>query len=171
MSFDGSGTYTPPTGTAAVERNLISTSAFNTLIQDIASALTKMICKDGQSTPSANIPLGGNKLTGVGAGTAITDAATITNHVNQTGVYCAVGGTVDAITLAPTPAWTAYTQGQMVLFLASGANTGAVTLNVSGLGAIALQKNGTTALAAGDIPAAGALVIAVYSGAQFRTKI
>lgn len=172
MSFDGSGTYTPPADTAAVSKNFISSSAFNTLINDIAAALTKMICKDGQSTPTANIPLGGNKLTGVGAATALTDAATMTNIVNQNGVFGTAGGTVDVITVTPSPAWTAYATGQMIVFLATGANTGAVTVNVSGLGARSLVKNGTTALAAGDIPAAGALVIAVYtSGNQFTTKI
>ncbi len=171
MPFDGAGTYSQPAGTAAVTKNLISTSAFNTLITDIAAALSKMICKDGQSTPSADIPFGGNKITNVGAGTALTDAATLTNQVNQSGAYCTVGGTEDAIVLTPTPAWTAYVTGQMVLFLASGANTGAVTLNVSGLGPRALVKNGTTALVAGDIPAAGAVVLAVYTGSQFVTVV
>jgi hypothetical protein len=171
MAFDGAGTYTQPADTAAVVRNTISPSAFNTLIADIAAALSKMICKDGQSTPTANIPLGGNKITGLGNATALTDAMNLLNFVNQAGIYCAVGGTVDVITLTPTPAWTSYAAGRMVTFLASGANTGAVTVNVSGLGAVALVKNGTTALGAGDIPAAGALVIAVHNGTQFTTKI
>lgn len=171
MSFDGAGTYVPPSGTAAVAQNLISSAAYNTLINDIATALSLMIAKDGQSTPTANIPFGGFRLTNVGNAAALTDAANVTTIVNQAGVYAVAGGTVDVITLTPTPAWTSYTAGQMVVFLASGANTGAVTLNVSGLGAVALQKNGSSAMAGGDIPAAGALVIAVYSGSVFKTKV
>lgn len=173
MSFDGAGSYSQPANTAAVPNNIISPAAFNTLIADIAAALSKMICKDGQSTPSANIPFGGNRITNVGNATALTDAATLDNVIKGTGVFCVVGGSVDVVTLTPTPAWTAYAAGQMVLFFASGANTGSVTLNVSGLGAITVKKNGTASnLAGGDIPAAGALVLAVYhTSGVFVTKV
>jgi len=77
------------------------------------------------------------------------------------------GGTVDVvtITLAPTP--TAYATGQRFTFISSGANTGAVTLNVNSLGAKAVKKNGTTALVAGDIPS-GAIITVTYDGTNFQ---
>ncbi len=87
------------------------------------------------------------------------------------GTYVAtVGGTADAITLTPTTAITAYAAGQTYSWIASGANTTAVTINVSGLGAKAARKNGTTALAANDIPS-GALMRATYDGTNFQVAI
>lgn len=47
----------------------------NQLNSDLAAGLTNTICKDGQSTPTANIKMGNFKITGLGNGTASTDAA------------------------------------------------------------------------------------------------
>jgi hypothetical protein len=70
-----------------------------------------------------------------------------------------------AVTLAPVP--TAYALGQRLLVLFTNANTGAATINVNSLGAKAITKNGTTALAAGDIPA-GAIKLIQYDGTRFQ---
>ena len=87
---------------------------------------------------------------------------------DNTDIYVAtVGGTVDVITLTPTTPLAAYAAGQKLYFIASGANTTNVTVNVSGLGAKALTKNGTTALVAGDIPS-GALIGIQYDGTRFQ---
>jgi len=66
-----------------------------------------------------------------------------------------------------TPAITAYQAGQMFSFISAGANTGAVTLNVNGVGAKAVTKLGSTALAAGDITA-NAIIIVQYDGTEFQ---
>lgn len=130
--------------------------------------MSTAICKDGQTTITANIPFGGNKITGLGAGTARTDAASLATIQDGTGVYVGtVGGTADVITLTPSPAITAYAAGQTFRFIASGANTTNVTVNVSGLGAKAITKNGTDALVAGDIPS-GSLVEISYDGTRFQ---
>lgn len=57
----------------------------------IATALSLCLLKDGTQTVTANIPMNSNKITGLGAPTASTDAATkgyvddnITTFVNQT---------------------------------------------------------------------------------------
>lgn len=68
---------------------------------------------------------------------------------------------------AAASAVSAYAAGQAFRFVAAGENTGAVTLNVNGLGAKAVTKRGATALAAGDI-ASGAVVNVVYDGTQFQ---
>lgn len=68
---------------------------------------------------------------------------------------------------AASSAVSAYAAGQVFRFVAAGANTGAVTLNVNGLGAKAVTKRGATALAAGDI-AAGSVVTVAYDGTQFQ---
>jgi hypothetical protein len=56
----------------------------------------------------------------------------------------------------------------MLTFKANAANTGAATLNVNNLGNVALKKNVTNNLAAGDI-APGQMVIAIYDGTNFQT--
>lgn len=65
--------------------------------------------------------------------------------------YVVTTGSADAY-VAATPALAAYTAGNMIVFKANFTNTGAATLNVNGLGAIAIKKNdGATALSANDI--------------------
>ncbi len=170
MSYNGSGTFLiNSSGQPVVTGTTISSTAFNALTSDLATGLSTAITKDGQTTPTAHIPLGGFKLTGVGAATARTDAMTLANAQDGTGVYVAtVGGTADAITLAPSPAIAAYAAGQAFYWIASGANTTTVTLAVSGLASPkAVTKNGSTALVAGDIPS-GALVGARYDGTRFQ---
>lgn len=111
---------------------------------------------------------GGFKITGLGAGTDRTDAASLATIQDGTGIYVAtVGGTADVITLTPSPAITAYAAGQAFFWIASGANTTNVTVNVSAVGAKAVTKNGSTALVANDI-ASGSLIGARYDGTRFQ---
>lgn len=169
MSFNGSGSFViNSTGQPCVASTLIEASVFNALTADLATGLSTAICKDGQTVITANIGLAGFKLTGVGAATARTDAATLATIQDGTGIYVAtVGGTADVITLTASPAITAYAAGQAFYWIASGANTTNVTVNVNSVGAKAVTKNGTTALVAGDIPS-GALVGARYDGTRFQ---
>lgn len=77
----------------------------------------------------------------------------------------------DTIVGTATPAVSAYAAGQRFIFIAASANTGAATLNVNAVGAVALKKGAASAaLAAGDIPS-GALVEVIYltsPSTQFR---
>jgi hypothetical protein len=168
MSYNGSGTFNINTaGQPVVTGTSIDPTVFNNLTADLASGLSTAICKDGQTVVTANIPMASYKITGLGAATARTDAASLANIQDGTGVYVAtVGGTADVITLTPSPAIAAYAAGQTFRFIAAGANTTNVTVNVSGLGAKALTKNGTTALIADDI-AAGDMVECTYDGTRF----
>ena len=76
-AFNGSGTFViSGTGLPFVANTTISSTVVNTLDSDLATGLSNCICKDGQSTPTANIPLGGFKLTNVGAATTANDALT-----------------------------------------------------------------------------------------------
>lgn len=170
MARNGSGTYSLPSGNPVVTGTTISSTTQNNTLSDIATALTQSLAKDGQTTPTANLPMGGFKLTGLASGSARTDSASIANIQDGTGIYVAtVGGTSDVITLTPSPAISSYSAGQWFAFISSGANTTNVTVNVSGLGAKAITKNGATALVAGDLPAS-ALVSIVYDGTQFQLQ-
>lgn len=74
MPFNGSGTYTLPTGNPVVTGTPISSTTTNNTNSDIATALTNCITRDGQSTPSANLPMNSKKLTGLAAGSSAGDS-------------------------------------------------------------------------------------------------
>jgi hypothetical protein len=74
MAFNGSGTYILPAGNPVATGTTISSSTTNTTNSDIATALTNCITRDGQSTPSANLPMNAKKLTGLAAGTSAGDS-------------------------------------------------------------------------------------------------
>ena len=168
MARNGSGTYNLHSSQPVTTGTAISSSDHNSTLTDIATALTDSVARNGEAPFTSDMPAGGNKITGLGAATARTDAASLANFQDQTGVYSAtVGGTADVITITPSPAITAYVAGNRFSFIASGANTTNVTLNVSGLGAKAITKRGTTALAAGDI-VSSSLVMVEYDGTQFQ---
>jgi hypothetical protein len=168
MAFNGSGTFLiNSTGQPVVANTVISATVFNALTADLASGLTNCITKDGQSTPTANIPMGSNKITGLANGTLINDAATL-GQVQTTAakLITSVSG-ADTVTGIMSPTLTAYAAGQLFYFVAAGANTGAVTLNIDGLGAKAVTRDGSTALAAGDIQS-GEMVVVIYDGTRFQ---
>lgn len=168
MPYNGAGSFSPPSASfPEVPDTLIDANRYNPVILDLASGLTNAVTKDGQTTITANIPMNGFKMTNLGAATARTDSSNLGNLQDGTGVYVAtVGGTADAITLAPSPAIAAYTAGQTFRFLATGTNTGAVTVAVSGLVTKEIRKNGATALDAADI-VAGMMAQINYDGTYF----
>lgn len=75
-------------------------------------------------------------------------------------------GTANAQTLTYTVAPSAYVAGDTYTFLVGNTNTGPTTLNVSSLGAKAIQLNGT-GLLGGEL-VAGRYATAVYDGTQFQ---
>jgi len=167
MSFNGSGTFViNSTGQPVVTGTVISSTAFNALTADLATGLSTTMTKDGQTTATANIPMGSFKFTGLSAGSAATDSANIAQVQNSFGSFLTVAGT-DTITATVSPSLTAYAAGQMFAFVAANTNTGAVTINISSLGAKAITKSGTTALIAGDLTA-NYLFVVVYDGTQFQ---
>jgi hypothetical protein len=70
-----------------------------------------------------------------------------------------VGGTADVITLTSTSTYQTLESGLTLSFKAGSANTGAATLNLDGLGAKAIRRQGDSALVANDIIANGRYLI------------
>jgi hypothetical protein len=98
MAFNGSGTYSLPAGNPVVTGTTISSSTTNTTNSDIATALTNCITRDGQSTPSANLPMNAKKLTGLAARTS---AGASVRYEQLLGYLPTTGGTMTgAITFA-----------------------------------------------------------------------
>jgi hypothetical protein len=83
-------------------------------------------------------------------------------------MYATDSGIANAYIIAPTPAITALTSGAWAWFVTANPNTGASTINVSGLGVKALDKKGATALVAGDILASPAAYLIVYDGTEWQ---
>lgn len=75
-------------------------------------------------------------------------------------------GTFDALVLNPTPALTALKNGSYVYFRVNGPNTGAVTINVSGLGVKDLRGMTGGSLVASDLQA-GRVYAARYTGTRW----
>lgn len=135
--------------------------------QDIADGFNACLKKDGGNTATANIPMGGFKLTNVGAATSVTDSASMAS-AQKAGYIPSVSGTND-LTLTTGLSVGVYAAGQRFNFIVANNSTGAVTLNVDGLGVKALVRNDAshTALAAGDLQA-GAIAEALYDGTRFK---
>lgn len=76
MARNGSGTYSLPSGNPVVTGDAIEATWANATLSDIATALTQSLSKDGQTSMTGNLPMGGYKITGLGTPTVSTDAAT-----------------------------------------------------------------------------------------------
>lgn len=76
-------------------------------------------------------------------------------------------GSANSYVLTTGLSLAAYVSGQSFIIKPNFANTGAATINVDSLGAKDLRKNGTTALASGDL-ATDQYYRIVYNGTQFQ---
>lgn len=83
--------------------------------------------------------------------------------------YAADAGANDTYAITCSPVVTAYAAGQVFVFKANTANTGAATLNVDSLGAITIKKQKDVDLNDGDIKA-GSIVTVVYDGTNFQLQ-
>lgn len=167
MARNGSGTYVLPSGNPVVTGTTISSTWANTTLSDIATALTNSIAKDGQTIPTANLPMGTFKHTGVAVAASTTDYARADQVQNGSLVYLTGISGADTIIASAAISLAAYATGQKFHFVSAGANTGAATLNINNIGAKAITKNGATALVAGEI-ANGAACEVIYDGTQFQ---
>jgi len=70
MSRNGSGGYSLPVNSWNPAVNGVSATAadWQSLINDVATALQQSVSADGQTPITGNLAMGGNKLTGLGAG-------------------------------------------------------------------------------------------------------
>ncbi|KAB2773243.1 DUF2793 domain-containing protein [Brucella anthropi] len=82
--------------------------------------------------------------------------------------YAEAAGTANIITATLNPALIAYTAGLRINIKIASTNTGAVTLNINGLGAKEVVDRVGTSLSAGDLTL-GEIVSVIYDGTRFRT--
>jgi len=102
-------------------------------------------------------------------GASDIDAGAITNTKITPGTICAVttSGSANAYVASPSPAVPALTANTWLFIKSNFSNTGAATLNVSGLGAVAIKKLNNSDLQAGDIQS-GQEVVVVYDGTYWQ---
>ena len=170
MPFNGSGTFTRVYNWQTDKANSIKIRADRMDGEDdgFATGLTTCITKDGQTTVTANLPMGGFKHTGTAVASSRTDYLRASQlQDNDLTTYTATG--TDTYAITPSPAVTSYTTGQSWLVIFTNAGTTAATLNVNSLGAKAITKNGTTALIEGDI-SAGQAYCCTYDGTRFQIE-
>jgi hypothetical protein len=133
----------------------------------MATALTGSVASDGQTTPSANLPMGGFAHTNVGNAT-VRNMYPSAGQVQDGGLtYLTTVSGADTITAVAAVGMTAYATGQQFTFVSAGANTGAATININSIGAKSIVKTNGSALSAGDI-ASGAAVQLIYDGTNFQ---
>ena len=100
-----------------------------------------------------------------------TEHTTAGAHKNFVGkvIYCGVEVGTDTMTMAATPALTAYAAGMIFSFKKSSANnTGAVTANVDSVGAVAVVDSDGTALVANLLLANQTYAMIYTAGAQMQ---
>lgn len=137
MAFNGSGTFTRIYNWVVDKANGINITAsrMDTEFDGIANGLSTCITKDGQTTLTANIPFGNYKITGLGNGTARSDAINVGQVQDNQFLYLGTTtGSADAYTLSPAPTITAYATTQQ--FVAKIHATNATTtpyLQISGI--------------------------------------
>jgi hypothetical protein len=168
MPRNGSGTYSLPLSAVVPDTTILASWA-NTSLDDVALALTNSLAKNGETNPTANLPMNNFAHTGVAAATARTQYARAAEVIDGLLTRCTgVGGTADAITMAAALSTSVYVEGQRFSFtMGAAANTTAVTVNINGIGVKSLVKQGATALVAGDLPA-NARVLMEYDGTNFQ---
>ncbi|QRF49994.1 hypothetical protein D4A92_00305 [Rhizobium rosettiformans] len=81
--------------------------------------------------------------------------------------FAAAGGSATALTLALSPAPVSYASGLIIRFKAAADCAGATTINVDGLGAVPLTRQGGGALARFDYKA-GDKIAAIYDAGSFQ---
>lgn len=150
MPRDASGTYTKPDGTTAVTGQIISSSAYNNLANDEATALTDSLSRSGKGGMQADLSMGGKKVTNVAAGAANADAVRL-DQIYGT-ANATTTGTSTAYLLALDPAIASYATGRHYSFVAHIDNTTtSPTLSINGKGPKAMRRPANVLLTAGDI--------------------
>lgn len=152
MPRDGAGTYSVPFPDF-VPGTIIDQAQVDANNADIASAITNSIARNGETVPTQALPMGGRNHTNVSDATAANQYASAAQVQKSSITWCGTtAGTGGAYTATMVPAFTgSYVAGMRVQFRVHATNTTSATLNVSGLGAKAIQWFRLGVLA--DLPA------------------
>ncbi len=173
MGWNGSGTYTRPhnwtqDSLAGID---ILPDRMDAEDDSHTAGINNCLTKDGQNSPSGNLPMAGFHHTNVGAAASRTDYARVDQVQDGSYVYALATGSGGAYSVNFQPAVATLTAGQKFRFQANHDNSGAATLSVNGLAAKNITlDDGTTALTGGEI-LTGQYPEVVYDGTVFRLSV
>jgi hypothetical protein len=131
---------------------------------DLVDGLENTLTLDGQTTPTADIPFGEFRITGLGTGGDADHAAAVRQVRGREMWYSAIGGTANAITGSGHGV---LEDGDRVVFIATDTNTGATTFKPGSGSALAVVTKDGDALRGGEI-VDGDLIEAIYDGTSLR---
>lgn len=118
---------------------------------DFTSGINACLAKNGENTPTANLPMGSFRHTGVGNGVGRADYAAVNQVQDGFLNWVVAGGTADALTATYSPVVSALTDGMIRHVRATAANaTTTPTFQPDGLVAHTITKLGGTAVVAGE---------------------
>lgn len=108
--------------------------------------------------------------TAIGSTGAALVAPPNLNRATKYNDYVVSTSVSNAYSITPAPAISSYAAGQQFTFKVNATNTGAATLNVNGLGAIAIKKSISNALVADDLTV-DSIVSVIYDGTNFQLTV
>lgn len=138
MPRNASGVYTLPASNPVVPLTVITSQWANTTMSDVANALTNSIAANGVTLPTANLPMGGFRHTGVGLATqynhyARADQVQQAYFAKATDVAANVGQTAYTCNLPfGSGGITALVHQQPMTFTPNVINLGPASISVNG---------------------------------------
>jgi len=165
MAFNGAGLFQRLYNWVN-DKNLaipITASRMDDEMNGMATGLSTCLTKDGQTLPTANLPMNSLRHLNVANAQARNEYVAMGQLQDNTACWGGTAtGSANAIVVATSPAISALAAGQRVQFKASALNTGATTINYGG-GIVSLLKNTGASLVGGEIQS-GMLCIIEYDG-------
>lgn len=141
---NGSGTFNLLTNSWNPATNGTPATAedYQALINDIAAAITQSVSKDGQTALTGNLPAGGNKLTGLAAGTTAGDSL----RYEQLKVLQKVLANDAGVTVGATSLTSAMASGNVSITPLSTTSKLLISVSFDGRSAYAAATNISTTL-------------------------
>lgn len=144
----------------------LSTAAFSQVVTPPAGGGGSSLCTlSGTQTTGYVLTADDNSA---GCSWQTVGGASVDNNTLKNAQYISDGGSTNTITGTTTTTFPgAYADGQVVIVKVANSNSGATTLNINSLGAKAVTKSGSTALASGNL-IAGRDYVMSYDGTRFQ---
>jgi hypothetical protein len=168
MGWSG-GTFTRVHDWTTDEGSAIDIEASRMDAEDdnFAAGINACLAKDGSNTPSANLPMNGQRHLNVGNAQARTDYSSAQDVQDQHLVYYADSGSANNYIITPVPEVPSYAAGQKFAFKAGNSNVGASNIKYANLAAKSIVHHDGSALVANDI-VAGRIYEVCYDGTSFQ---
>jgi len=167
MGWSG-GTYTRARDFTDDEANGIKmlSANFDEEHDEIETGINNCLAKDGQNSPSANLPMSAKRHINCGNAVERNEYAALGQVQDGVSKAATTGGAADEYELTLTPSLTAYADGQRFIFKAHASCTGTSTMDIDSLGTVTILMNNAN-LTENDILVNRVYMI-VYYGSDFH---